>query len=564
MKEETISPAGQTYTWIFWVGLILVVMVGCFLTLTSESLPNFDGSVAFRENYWILSREDGEDLPIQLSDRRRLEPGEQIMIYSDISYTGEGDPYPSAMIACDNLEIETYLDGELVFHHTNADKVYKQIQSIGDVVFSVSLGENCAGRRLELHLQNPFKHAVNVRMPDVTFGDHETQVRGIFYGSIPSILISFSIIFAVIILVILGNSSDGAQWTYLYFAVFAIIMVQYRAMQNVFMIYMWANPFMSVICDAFSIVTCPIPLILSYRYRLRPYFQKEGMWLAAGSMIVLAVQSILHFTGSIDIVDMKLLTHIWLVTVSGILIYMGLQVKKKTKQRFVLRKLLPIVIGTGLDMTIYYVRRFSSGNTTYYFIGDFVGIGVFVSLILMIWEARQNRLKAYREKERNQILERVAYTDALTGIYNRASFTKAITKIATGKLKGESLLVVSADLNGLKQINDTLGHLAGDDLIKRAASVLKDTLSPYGDVYRTGGDEFFGLLYYLGEDRWPMLRAELEREIEKRNRGAEVPLSIAVGCAGLENFNINACIQNADRKMYEDKDKKHAEMEIKS
>ena len=103
MKEETISPAGQTYTWIFWVGLILVVMVGCFLTLTSESLPNFDGSVAFRENYWILSREDGEDLPIQLSDRRRLEPGEQIMIYSDISYTGEGDPYPSAMIACDNL-----------------------------------------------------------------------------------------------------------------------------------------------------------------------------------------------------------------------------------------------------------------------------------------------------------------------------------------------------------------------------------------------------------------------------------------------------------------------------
>ena len=118
-------------------------------------------------------------------------------------------------------------------------------------------------------------------------------------------------------------------------------------------------------------------------------------------------------------------------------------------------------------------------------------------------------------------------------------------------------MVVSADLNGLKQTNDRLGHSAGDRLIRRAAKALEDGLGPYGEVFRTGGDEFFAVLMDVDEAKWKTVREELYKIIREMNETDNMFLSIAIGEAVLENGNINKAIQLSDQRMYADKERQH-------
>lgn len=98
------------------------------------------------------------------------------------------------------------------------------------------------------------------------------------------------------------------------------------------------------------------------------------------------------------------------------------------------------------------------------------------------------------EKRRELELFYNSHNDELTTLYNRRAYEEDTKDILT-KDDTENLVVVSADVNGLKRVNDTLGHAAGDELIISAASCMKSTFGKYGKVYRTGGDEFIAILY---------------------------------------------------------------------
>ncbi len=79
--------------------------------------------------------------------------------------------------------------------------------------------------------------------------------------------------------------------------------------------------------------------------------------------------------------------------------------------------------------------------------------------------------------------------DPLTGISNRHAYIEELQKMSQEELP-ENLVVYSIDINGLKKINDTLGHNAGDELICGAADCITTIFDKYGKSYRTGGDEF--------------------------------------------------------------------------
>lgn len=559
MSKKIGRHSGITYTILFWLTLFLVLCLGIYLNARSQPLPMFQGTISYKEPGWMFG-EKGRGLnPVRLSDRVVFEPGKVYVLTTDLTYTGEGDPYPSAFITTGNLEVEVYLHGESVFVNSTAQKVFPKVQSIGGSSFSVSLGRDCAGKNFRIELRTPMNHPVERMLPGVTFGDHEAQVRYVLVRCLPSIAIGCAILVAALILVLLGNTVDGTQWTYVYFSVFAILIVLYRAMQDLFLLYLWGNPFMAVLCEYFSLAACPIPLLMSYRYRLKPYGTVKFNILIGLSLFNLVMQSILHFTGIRDMMDMVLLTHLWLLVAFVGMIAIGVSVKKKTGQQYILRKIIPIILGALLDMVNYYYHKYM-GLGEFYSMGDFVGLGLLVSLFMLIWEARKARIDAALAEERNNILQKVAYTDSLTGIKNRAAFTKALTKIATGKTYGRIILVVSADLNGLKQTNDRLGHSAGDRLIRRAAEALSECFQPWGDVYRTGGDEFFALLQNVDEEHWIHLKEQLDKTIEKTNEGESIFLSMAVGVAVLENGNINKAIQLSDQRMYEEKERQHRAM----
>ena len=557
MNIKKFKHSEQLYAILFWIVLLLILILGIYLNSRCQTLPMFEGTVSYRESNWRFG-EKGKDLhPITLHDQITFEPGVVYVLTTDLSYDGSHDSYPSVFLFTGNIEVELYLHGESAFRHSHADKVFKRIQSVGGCCVSLPLQKDCLGKNIRVELRNPMNHPVTHRLPGIIFGDHESQIRHVFLKCLPSMLLSSAITFAVMILVLLGNTVDGTQWTYIYFSLFAVFIVFYRAMQELFLLYIWAKPFMAQFCGLFSLVACPIPLLMSYRYRVKPHFLTQFNLLIAASIAILIGQCFLHFTGILDVTDMEVFTHVWALIVAVSMFILGVKVKKKTGQKQVLRKLVPILLGACVEAIHYYFHKLVPFSPEHYSTGDFIGLGLLVSLILMIWEARRGRIEAAKELERNLVLEKVAYTDALTGINNRAAFTRELAKIASGKTAGIPILVVSADLNGLKQANDKMGHIAGDQLIRKAAEVLKESLSSWGQVYRTGGDEFFSLLTGVEESAWPQIQNVLDQKIAEINEREHMTLSIAVGVAQLQDGDINGAIQLSDRRMYQQKEAQH-------
>ena len=563
MEEHSSEIRGKRdklYTYGYWLILLLVFCLGIFLNSLSHRVPLFQGTTDYQESSWSFGIKGGLFYPTGYDQKREFRPGQTYVLSTYLQYDGEGDQYPSALISSGSLEIEVFLDNHLVFSHTAQDKPIPTIQSVGYTIFPVNLGPHPQGRVFRMELRNPLNHTVEANFPHVSFGDHATQIRQLFLASLPSMMISAAITFAVVILIMLGNTVDGTQWTYVYFSAFAILIVFYRAMQDLFLLYMWGNPFMAVLFEYFSIVACPIPLLMSYRYRMKPYCMRCFDILIGISMLNLVVQNILHFTGLVDVSDMLLATHLWLLVAAVGLVRIGMVARKASGRKIVYHKLIPILVGALLDLTCYYLPAFRARWSSYYKIGNFIGLGLLLSLLMMIWEARTARVKAYQENEKNRILRKLAYTDALTGVGNRAAFVQDVEEIADGKYMGQSTIVVSADLNGLKETNDGQGHPAGDRLIQTAAEVLENCFRPYGWVYRTGGDEFFSILMDITEEQWEYRMLDLEQKVREVNETSDLHLAIAIGHAPLEGTDIKSCIELADQRMYEDKKQYHEKL----
>ena len=530
-------------------GLVLLVLA---FGARSYHLPIFDGSQRVEEPGWYFGEKGTELQPTELSDKHWIEPGKVYLLTTELVYNGQGDDYPCAFFTVGNYQVKVFLDGEEMFRYTRQERGYPRIQGMGGAAFSVPLGKNCQGKVLTLELSTSMKYAFERRMPGITLGDHAAQMHHMFITNLPGMLISTAIFFVAFVLVLLGNASTRKRWAYLHFAVFALIIVVYRGSQDLFIMYHWANPVVSVTLEFFSLVFCPLPVLLSYRSELKPRYETVFDILIAITSLNIIAQLILHFTGIRDVVQMLTPTHLWVGIASVILVVLALRARQQDPQLHCLRKLVPILAGAVLDFATFYIRIHTIGAGSFFVVGNFIGLGLLVSLSLLVWEARKERENAQLAAQRNKILERVAYEDGLTGIANRAAFTKAFAKLQNQDLQEKSLRIVMADLNDLKLVNDSLGHTAGDALICRAADLLEDCFRKYGTVYRTGGDEFCAILENVSDAQWEQLRSCLYGALEQRNQDQPSRLSIAMGSMAVEG-SIEKALQTADQRMYQDK-----------
>lgn len=151
-----------------------------------------------------------------------------------------------------------------------------------------------------------------------------------------------------------------------------------------------------------------------------------------------------------------------------------------------------------------------------------------------------------------QELEVRAKTDELTGLYNRHYFQEMIPRIL--QTVNYPISFISADCNELKRINDTYGHLVGDEYIRMSALLLRLAAPETASIFRMGGDEFFIVLPITEEDEARRMIEELKR-METLFKVREEKISIAFGCSVLksEADDLNACLVAADQDMYKNK-----------
>lgn len=161
-------------------------------------------------------------------------------------------------------------------------------------------------------------------------------------------------------------------------------------------------------------------------------------------------------------------------------------------------------------------------------------------------------LRLAHEVRRAQHAEDEAQRDALTGIANRRGFERFVeAEEARCRNYGHNACVVSIDVDGLKRINDTFGHNAGDDLLRRAATALMSAARGGDLVARTGGDEFA----VIGVECDSVAAEVLARRLRNALGSARVSASLGVAVRSLHG-SLQRAWTEADRVMYSEK-KKH-------
>ena len=170
-------------------------------------------------------------------------------------------------------------------------------------------------------------------------------------------------------------------------------------------------------------------------------------------------------------------------------------------------------------------------------------------------------------KNVEETLVSLSTTDELTGLLNRRGFfslAKQQMKIANRTGKGFLLLFV--DLDGMKKINDALGHPGGDLALVETASVLKELFRESDIIGRLGGDEFavLALEQKAGTDEEKAILKRLHERITVRNAQSGLRFSLSIS-AGIINYDpekpcsLDDLISRADALMYEEKKSKYAE-----
>lgn len=174
------------------------------------------------------------------------------------------------------------------------------------------------------------------------------------------------------------------------------------------------------------------------------------------------------------------------------------------------------------------------------------------------WESTRAEKAAKAQQERTARLNLISKTDELTGLLNRRGFMELGQQtIDIAVVLNQGGTVVFGDMDGLKRINDTFGHDAGDRAIKAEAEILKNNFRASDIVGRLGGDEFVIIAAGLSEPRLSAIRENIDAACKAwnivHNEGFE--LSISLGCKTFDKdlSNLEDILKGADELLYAEK-----------
>jgi diguanylate cyclase (GGDEF)-like protein len=184
----------------------------------------------------------------------------------------------------------------------------------------------------------------------------------------------------------------------------------------------------------------------------------------------------------------------------------------------------------------------------------------------MLLRQRTETLCSYKQRleEANAELLNLAITDPLTGLLNRRKFEEVLeNEVARARRYGPlSLLMI--DLNLFKQVNDRFGHQAGDEVLKKAAELLKSCCRETDACARIGGDEFAVILPHTSADAAAVVRDRIIQDSARTSLligDHELGLSLSIGTASLTTeTNASALVAAADSDMYRVKQASRGEL----
>ncbi|SFG12345.1 PAS domain S-box-containing protein/diguanylate cyclase (GGDEF) domain-containing protein [Desulfotomaculum arcticum] len=227
------------------------------------------------------------------------------------------------------------------------------------------------------------------------------------------------------------------------------------------------------------------------------------------------------------------------------------------------KKWMDFVIKDDLQRMIdyHYMRRVkpntAPGNYEFQFIdrhGNAKDVFVNIAMIPETNKSVASLLDISKRKSIEEQLKFLSLHDSLTGLYNRSYFERSMQRLEREEFDPVGIIV--CDVDGLKLVNDTLGHDAGDKILKTAAEMFKKSFRKDDIMARIGGDEFAILLPNCQVELIENAIYRIRKAITKYNESTpELPINISIGfAAGTKGaMDFNNLFKEADNNMYREK-----------
>lgn len=286
-----------------------------------------------------------------------------------------------------------------------------------------------------------------------------------------------------------------------------------------------------------ALVLSPIPLLLFLKERLADYDSApllHGAIVLSGASLVILLLQVL---GIADFKEMLTVCHIMLAGTAAMLVAIAvahwLQNGTHGAQRSAVLIII-LIVGVVMDIACFYWQK-KSENVV------FTALAFVIDIICLF------TMDTYETKNK-------AYTDPHTGLFNKNRWDELM---ASGLPLAGNLAVMMLDLNGLKYVNDTYGHDAGDRMIFDFANILRNTLPPGSVICRWGGDEFAVMLMDSSPEAMEQYAGQLKQAAQRHNDSGNPPfIYFAAGWALASEFpelSREELLNRADERMYQEK-----------
>lgn len=415
------------------------------------------------------------------------------------------------------------------------------------------------GSVVEIKLSSPYAQT-DKRIPDVFDGSKYGIMKMVLFEEIPSLIICFlTILIGVVILIYCmiikrkGNVGNSAM-TLMHLGMFSTMMGIWSANESSCLSMVFGKSLCSTYLAYFSLMLMVIPFMLFTRDMFAD--RDHVIWKVCCVMSLTDIigTTLLQIFQIYDYRETLWGMHATCIFFMFVVIYMAIKEAREgvlTKEMKVnVLSLILIIFGFVFDLAIYYITKGSA---------NVIGRVCFLLYIVILCYMFTREIAELTNKGKEaDLYHKLAFTDALTGVWNRTAYSRHIAQYDQEGLKHVQVFVL--DLNNLKWCNDNMGHQLGDSYIIHAATFVNNLFEKKAKVYRIGGDEFCVITKDMTrEEVEKMSRILGEKEIEVRVKGEEKVFYGSIA-SGFESYrqgdqDVYQIAKRADEKMYERKRK---------
>jgi diguanylate cyclase (GGDEF)-like protein len=529
--------------------LVFYIFTILFFTLTDDSSGmglNRNNIETFNDD-WTISYNNKIEKTTILPINYHLKPGSTYSIERTINR--KDFIYPILRIRSSMMDVHAYIDNQLIhsFDATTNDTDFHEPYPASWQLIEIPIADSI-GKTLKITFSSPttqFSGLIN----SIMIGKGEAIILDLIQHNFIILIISiFLILLSIFALVtVFWTNKLGITKHIIYLAFFGIASGFWIISESTILQLLIPNRFL--ISSTSYIINLLLPLIIALFFRdvVLEGFKKLITIIAKSIMCLSVCEIILQLTGTVSLITSTLFSIIMIIILSVILIYCLINEgykKDNPRARHYLFIFLALFIFASIIMGL-----FISG--VYQNLGKYLTFGVFGFYILLMSDAIKSIHDLMETKNKAFFYKQLAYEDYLTKGWNRTAFEQDIEKLTN---QGISFRLVLLDLNHLKQINDTYGHVEGDYTIIESYNSIKEPIKDKGKSYRISGDEFACIIYDTSNEIFEKYKNQVNLTLKEKAKNKPYEPVLAFGTKiYYECENFTDFYKKVDIEMYKHK-----------